>query len=168
MPTLNARSQRTRESIFAAAREILENDGFEALTIAAVADRAGVTRRAVYLHFASRAEIVGALFDEVAESEGLAESTARVWAAPDAGVALEEWAAHLARYHPRVLAVDRAVERVAAFVARLARVVELRFFGGLSVDEVARALEISPRTVAADWTLARAWLYRALSHDHAE
>ena len=67
-----------------------------------------------------------------------------------------------------LLAVDRALERLAAIDPRKARVVELRFFGGLSVDEVARALEISPRTVAADWTLARAWLYRALSHDHAE
>lgn len=78
----------------------------------ALAERAGVTRRAVYLHFASRAKVVDALFAYVAETEGLAESLARVWAAPDSAAALREWARHVADYHLRVLAVDRAVERV--------------------------------------------------------
>jgi AcrR family transcriptional regulator len=80
--------------------------------MAAVADRAGVTRRAVYLHFASRAELVDSLFAYVAEAEGLEESLARVWEAPDAVAALDGYAAHLARYHVRVIAVDRAVESV--------------------------------------------------------
>lgn len=80
--------------------------------MAAVADRAGVSRRAVYLHFASRSELVAALFDYVAQTEGLAESTAPVWDAPDAAAALDEWARHMARYHPRLIAVSRAVERV--------------------------------------------------------
>lgn len=66
-----------------------------------------------------------------------------------------------------LLAVDRAIEALAALDTRKASVVELRFFGGLSVDEIARALDISPRTVHSDWTFARAWLYRALSHGHA-
>jgi AcrR family transcriptional regulator len=109
---VNARSRRTRATLLSAARAILEGDGFEGLTMAAVADRAGVTRRAVYLHFASRAELVGGLFDHVAAEEGLEHSLQRVWDAPDAAAALDEWAAHLARYHTRVLAVDRAVERV--------------------------------------------------------
>lgn len=108
----NARSRRTRAALLAAAREILEADGFEALTMTAVADRAGVTRRAAYMHFASRAELVGVLFDYVAEAEGLEASLQTVWQAPDAAAALDEWARHLARYHPRLLAVDRAVERV--------------------------------------------------------
>jgi AcrR family transcriptional regulator len=108
----NARSRRTRATLLTAARAILEEDGFDALTMAAVADRAGVTRRAVYLHFAGRAELVGGLFDHVAEAEGLGDSLARVWAAPDAASALDEWARHLARYHTRLLSVDRAVERV--------------------------------------------------------
>lgn len=112
MEPANTRSRRTREALLSATRAILEQDGFEALTMAAVADRAGVTRRAVYLHYASRAELVDALFDYMAEAEGLEESLARVWAAPDAVAALDEWAAHLARYHLRLLAVDRAVERV--------------------------------------------------------
>jgi DNA-directed RNA polymerase specialized sigma24 family protein len=43
---------------------------------------------------------------------------------------------------------------------RRVQVVELRFFGGLSVDELAAELDVSPRTVIRDWTLARAWLFR--------
>jgi AcrR family transcriptional regulator len=108
----NARSRRTRAALLAAARAILEEQGFEALTVTAVAQRTGVTRRAVYMHFPTRAELVGAIYDYVAEVERLGESLQRVWAAPDALVALDEWAAHLARYHPRLLAVDRAVQRV--------------------------------------------------------
>src|SRR4051812_19182540 len=88
----NARSRRTRTALLAAAHAILEEQGFEALTMTAVADRAGVTRRAVYMHFPRRAELVGAIFDHVAEAEGLAESLERVWAAPDAVSALDEWA----------------------------------------------------------------------------
>ncbi|WP_166356192.1 TetR/AcrR family transcriptional regulator [Phytoactinopolyspora limicola] len=108
----NARSQRTRDALLGATRDILEGDGFEALTMAAVAERAGVSRRAVYLHFTSRVEMVNALFDYIARHEGLADSLARIWRAPDAEAGLREWVAHLVRYHPRVMAVDRAIERV--------------------------------------------------------
>lgn len=108
----NARSRRTRAALLAAARSLIEEHGFEALTMAAVAERAGVSRRAVYLHYASRAELVTALFDYVSREEGLAASIRPVWAAPDAVTALGEWARHLARYHPRILAVDLAAERV--------------------------------------------------------
>ena len=108
----NARSRRTHAALLAAGHEILQEQGFEALTMTAVAERAGVTRRAVYLHFPSRAELVGALFDYIAGVEGLEASLRRVWKAPDAVSALDEWAAHLARYQPRLLAVDRAAQRV--------------------------------------------------------
>jgi AcrR family transcriptional regulator len=104
----NARSRHTREALLEAARELIESGGFAALSMAAVADRAGVTRRAVYLHFATRADLVTALFDHVSAREDLAGSLAQVWAAKDAAVALHEWAAHLARYHPRIRAVDLA------------------------------------------------------------
>jgi RNA polymerase sigma factor (sigma-70 family) len=53
--------------------------------------------------------------------------------------------------------------RLAALDERKSRVVELRFFGGLSVDEIAEALAISPRTVKREWSLAQAWLYLALT-----
>ena len=62
-----------------------------------------------------------------------------------------------------LVAVDDALERLAAHDPRKARVVELRFFGGLSMDETAQALGVSVRTVHNDWTFARAWLYRALT-----
>jgi RNA polymerase sigma factor (TIGR02999 family) len=66
-----------------------------------------------------------------------------------------------------VLVVDRALEALAAEDPRKARVVELRFFGGLSVEETAEALGVSIRTVHTDWAFARAWLYRNLSAAHA-
>jgi AcrR family transcriptional regulator len=108
----NARSRRTRAALLAATRALLEEQGTESLTMAAVAERAGVSRRAVYLHFASRTELLTELFGYVSEQEGLQASLQPVWEAPDAAAALEEWAHHLARFHPRVLAVARAIQRV--------------------------------------------------------
>jgi|SRR5690625_802037 len=108
---LNKRSRRTRESLLASARTILERDGFTGLTMAEVAKESGVTRRTVYLHFETRGKLVTALFDHNAATEGLHESVARVWAAPDGPSALHEWARHLARYHPRLIAVDRAIQQ---------------------------------------------------------
>lgn len=61
-----------------------------------------------------------------------------------------------------VLALDEALTRLAALQPRLSKVVELRFFGGLEVEETAEALGCSPRTVKRDWALARAWLVREL------
>lgn len=166
----NARSRRTRAALLAAARAILEDDGFEALTMTAVADRAGVTRRAVYMHFASRAELVGALFDHVAESEGLEASVAPVWAAPDAVSALDAWAAHLARYHPRLLAVDRALQRVwrddADAAAHRERVV---------AEQLANCRRLAGRLadegrLASPWTVASAadMLFALVSSDLVE
>lgn len=77
-----------------------------------VADKAGISRRALYNHFATRTRLIGELFDFIAETEGLAESTHRVWQCRDGASALREWAAHVARYHPRLLRIDRAVSRV--------------------------------------------------------
>jgi RNA polymerase sigma factor (TIGR02999 family) len=61
-----------------------------------------------------------------------------------------------------LLALDEALERLAAVDARAARVVECRFFGGLTESETAEALGVSLRTVAGDWVMAKGWLYRAL------
>jgi AcrR family transcriptional regulator len=108
----NARSRRTRTALLAATRALLEEQGTESLTMAAVAERAGVSRRAVYLHFASRAELLTELFGYVSQQEGLAASLEPVWQAPDAAAALQQWATHLARFHPRILAVARAIQRV--------------------------------------------------------
>jgi len=59
-----------------------------------------------------------------------------------------------------LVALDDALEALGALDARKARVVELRFFGGLTVEETAAALEVSPETVMRDWRLAKAWLAR--------
>jgi RNA polymerase sigma factor (TIGR02999 family) len=66
---------------------------------------------------------------------------------------------------PDLLDIDAALDRLAAEDPRKARIVELRFFGGLSVEETAEVLEVSVRTVHKDWAFARAWLYRALHAD---
>ena len=66
----------------------------------------------------------------------------------------------------RILSVDRALERFAAEQPNQARLVEMRYFGGLKVDEVAAALRLSPRTVARDWVVAKAWLARELREEH--
>jgi RNA polymerase sigma factor (TIGR02999 family) len=60
------------------------------------------------------------------------------------------------------LALDAALRRLEQMAPRQAKIVEMRFFSGLSVEEVAAALGFSPATVKADWALARAWLYREL------
>jgi RNA polymerase sigma-70 factor (ECF subfamily) len=62
-----------------------------------------------------------------------------------------------------VLALDDALEKLAQLDARQAKIVELRFFGGLTVDEVAEVLGISPRTVTSEWAVVRAWLRCELS-----
>ena len=61
-----------------------------------------------------------------------------------------------------LLALDEALDRLTAVSERSARVVECRFFGGMSVEETAEALGTSPATVKRDWTTARAWLNREL------
>jgi RNA polymerase sigma factor (TIGR02999 family) len=61
-----------------------------------------------------------------------------------------------------LVALDAALEQLAVENARQAKIVEMRYFGGLSVEECAEALGISPATVKRDWTVARAWLKRAL------
>ena len=62
-----------------------------------------------------------------------------------------------------VLALDHALEALSALDARQGRVVELRFFAGLSIEETAEVLGVSTATVEREWVLAKAWLYRRLS-----
>lgn len=108
----NARSRRTRLAVLAAARTLVETEGVSALTMASVAEHAGVTRRAVYLHFSTRVELITALYEHVNEAADLNESLKCVWEAPDASAALDLWAHHLARAHTELIAVGRAFQRV--------------------------------------------------------
>jgi|SRR5690242_18917609 AcrR family transcriptional regulator len=166
----NARSRRTRASLLDSARHILEADGFETLTMTAVAEHAGVTRRTAYLHFPSRAALISALFDHIAGTEHLQDSLDRVWAAPDAVSALSEWAGHLARYHTRLLAVDRAVERVrhtdSDAAAHRDRVAAAKL---ASCRRLARWLHRDGQ-LAAPWTVQSAsdMLYALISSDMIE
>ncbi|NEA23045.1 TetR/AcrR family transcriptional regulator [Actinomadura bangladeshensis] len=109
----NARSRRSRLALLRAARELVEEHGMAATTMAAVAERAGVSRRAVYLHFASRADLISELFGYVNAVEDLEGRFAPIEEAPDAVTALEVFARRHAAVMPRVLAVSRAVEREA-------------------------------------------------------
>jgi RNA polymerase sigma factor (TIGR02999 family) len=61
-----------------------------------------------------------------------------------------------------VIALDDALRRLAELNQRHCQIVELRYFGGLTEDEIAETLSVSARTVRRDWNLARAWLYREL------
>jgi RNA polymerase sigma factor (TIGR02999 family) len=62
-----------------------------------------------------------------------------------------------------VIAVNSALEKLSALDARKGRIFEMRYFGGMSVDEAAEALKLSPATVARDWRMAKAWLRREIA-----
>jgi RNA polymerase sigma factor (TIGR02999 family) len=80
-------------------------------------------------------------------------------------IALDEAAIVSQARATELLALDDALERLAAIDPRKSRVVELRFFGGLSVEEAAIVLNVAPNTVLRDWRLAKAWLHREISHE---
>jgi RNA polymerase sigma-70 factor (ECF subfamily) len=79
-----------------------------------------------------------------------------------AHIELEESATVSAVVGAELLAVDEALKQLATVDTRKSEVVELKFFGGLTVDEIAATLKVSPETVMRDWKLAKAWLLREL------
>jgi AcrR family transcriptional regulator len=107
-----ARSERTRAAVLDAAWRLLREAGPAAATMSAIADAAGVSRRGLYLHFASRAELLTALIQHVDRALDLEGSIRPIREAPDALTALDEWVRHLTTYHaqlrPLVDAIDRA------------------------------------------------------------
>ena len=78
-------------------------------------------------------------------------------------VDLDEAAVVAGERAPELVAIDDALNALAKLDERQSKVVELRFFGGLSIDETAEVLKVSSATVRRDWSLARAWLRRELS-----
>jgi RNA polymerase sigma factor (sigma-70 family) len=78
-------------------------------------------------------------------------------------VSLEEALSVVAEPDTDLVALDEALVELARLDPRKARIVELRFFGGLSVEETAEFLDISPATALREWNKAKAWLYRELS-----
>jgi len=67
-----------------------------------------------------------------------------------------------------LIALDDALNKLAALDAQQSRIIEMRFFGGLSIEETATALDISPATVKREWSTARAWLQREMRRDRVE
>ena len=80
-------------------------------------------------------------------------------------VELEEGLAISAGDSEEILSLDEALHRLTELNPRQARVVELRYFGGLSVEQIASILGIAPRSVKRDWALARIWLFKELRAD---
>jgi RNA polymerase sigma factor (TIGR02999 family) len=69
---------------------------------------------------------------------------------------------------PELLRIDDALRELAEFDSRKAQVVEMRYFGGLTATEIASVLGVSPQTVNRDWSLAKAWLARAMSRQERD
>lgn len=77
-------------------------------------------------------------------------------------VSLSAVDAAAAREESNLLALDEALKKLATFDERKSRIVELKFFGGLSIEEIAEVLQVSKATVVREWGLARTWLYREI------
>jgi RNA polymerase sigma factor (TIGR02999 family) len=80
-------------------------------------------------------------------------------------VNLDEALVVAAELNPEILRLDEQLKRLATFDSRKAQVVEMRYFGGLTADEISSVLGISPQSVNRDWSLAKAWLVREMSHE---
>ena len=109
--------------------------------------------------FAFAAQTMRRVLVDHARSRGYCKRGAGAVAIP-----LVEGAMELPDRSADIIALDEALSELARHDPRKARVVELRFFGGLSVEETAAALSVSPQTVLRDWSLAKAWLTRELTH----
>lgn len=83
-------------------------------------------------------------------------------------VPLEEALAFTPEHSEDLLKLDEALDRLSKLDPRQSRIVELRFFGGLSVEETSRFLNVSPITVKRDWAVAKVWLYGELRPDHGD
>jgi RNA polymerase sigma factor (TIGR02999 family) len=81
---------------------------------------------------------------------------------------LDEGLAFTPEHSEDLLKLDEALDRLSKLDPRQSRIVELRFFGGLSVEETSRFLNVSPITVKRDWAVAKVWLYGELRPDHGD
>ncbi|MFG2247305.1 TetR/AcrR family transcriptional regulator [Spirillospora sp. NPDC048823] len=107
----NARSRRTSQALLKAARELIEQQGPAAATMAAVAERAGVSRRAIYLHFSSRSDLLAALVDYLNEVEDHDAAFRPLWEAADGIAALDARAQMAADFLPRIMPTARAIQQ---------------------------------------------------------
>lgn len=107
----NVRSARTRSAVLDAAWDLLETVGPAGTTMTAVAETAGVSRRGLYLHFESRAQLLSAVIERRNEVLDLDSSIRPVVEAPDSVTALREFVRHLVDYHSQIKPVFEAVAR---------------------------------------------------------
>ena len=126
-------------------------------------DDTRVTRRGRAYFFAAAARAMRQVLIDAARRRKAAKrgGGAPLLSIDDEGERVDAYAAEL-------LDLDRALEALGRRDPRRLRVVECRFFGGMTVDETALALGVSPRTVEADWAVARAWLYRVVGTQGAK
>jgi RNA polymerase sigma factor (TIGR02999 family) len=108
--------------------------------------------------FALAAQIMRRVLVDIARAQGRAKRGRR-----QLQVSLSDAANRPSEKNADVVALDDALKSLETIDARKSRVVEMRFFGGLSHDEIAAVLQVSVGTVRRDWSLARAWLHRELS-----
>jgi RNA polymerase sigma factor (TIGR02999 family) len=113
--------------------------------------------------FAISAQLMRQILVDYARRHGAAKRGGSV-----CKLSLEDAMATPQRAQVDVLALDDALQALARIDPRQSRVVELRFFAGLSLNEISEVLEIAPATVQRDWTAARAWLHREISRGHSE
>lgn len=85
-----------------------------------------------------------------------------------AKLALDEAAALSIEPDENLLALDRALKELEAIDPQQARIIELRYFGGLTIEETAEVVGSSPATVKREWAMARAWLYRSLTSEEVK
>ena len=123
-------------------------------------DRAAWQNRAQFFGVAS--EIMRRILVDHARAGRMAKRSGR-WVR----ITLDEGLAEGRPSDIDVLALDQALTRLAEFDSRKSRIAELRFFGGLSLEETGQVLKISVATVERDWQVARAWLYAALKGQRA-
>src|SRR6185436_5519317 len=80
-------------------------------------------------------------------------------------LSLDEVAAISPEPNANLIALDLALTRLAKIDSQQSRIIELRYFGGLTVEETAEVMSLSPATIKREWTMARAWLHQALAGD---
>jgi RNA polymerase sigma factor (TIGR02999 family) len=108
--------------------------------------------------FALSAELMRQILVDYARRRGAAKRGGAVEA-----LELQEWQARIEEHPELVLEVDRLLTRLNTLDQRQAKVVEMRYFAGLTEDEIAQTLGVSERTVKRDWNMARAWMRKELS-----
>jgi RNA polymerase sigma factor (TIGR02999 family) len=118
---------------------------------------AGVTRRGRAYFYGAAARAMRQVLVDAARRRNSAKRGSGAVA-----LSLDERTGEVDAYAHELLDLDGALRELERRNPRHARVVECRFFGGMSVEDTAEALGVSPRTVKSDWALARAWLYDAL------